>query len=328
MSFNWNAPSNDNRKRIAGYEPSSYIEKADIAIGDLQTNGGYLAPAQAREFISLMIKESVLLQRIFVKTMRGPTEELNQVKFGSRILHAGTSGSALSAGNRSAPDTSDVTLTAQLFKAEVHLNDEVVEDNIEQGRFVETVVREAVRRVALDVEEILVNGDTASGDPDLAVLDGLIKQATSNIVNFTGRSFLKDDMSEMWKDMPSRYKRMKREMVYLTGHDAEQDYRNSLSDRATGIGDRYLIEDQTATYSGIPVMAVPVWPEDLGTNNDQTVALLTAWKNIVYGIWRKIKIERDREISEGLWKIVITIRWDVKYQEEDAVVKGINIATT
>ena len=37
------------------------LEKADLALADLITGGGYLRPAQAQKFMLLAVKESVLL---------------------------------------------------------------------------------------------------------------------------------------------------------------------------------------------------------------------------------------------------------------------------
>ena len=44
-----------------------------------------------------------------------------------------------------------------------------------------------------------------------------------------------------------------------------------------------------------------------------------------YGIWRQIRFESDRDVSEGTLKIVATLRFDVKYAEEPGVAKAINV---
>ncbi|MBN2196399.1 MAG: hypothetical protein JW751_26535 [Polyangiaceae bacterium] len=53
--------------------------------------------------------------------------------------------------------------------------------------------------------------------------------------------------------------------------------------------------------------------------------LLCNPKNIHVGIWRQIRVESDRDISEGTLKIVATLRFDVKYAEEAGVAKAINV---
>ncbi len=60
-------------------------------------------------------------------------------------------------------------------------------------------------------------------------------------------------------------------------------------------------------------------------SSDQTVILLCNPKNIHVGIWRQIRIESARDISEGTLKIVATLRFDVKFAEETGVAKAINV---
>ena len=75
----------------------------------------------------------------------------------------------------------------------------------------------------------------------------------------------------------------------------------------------------------MPVQPIPLFPENLGAGSDQTVVLLCNPKNIQVGIWRQIRIESAREISEGTLKIVATLRFDAKFAEEPGVAKAINV---
>ena len=80
------------------------------------------------------------------------------------------------------PDLSDVELDAKLFKAEVRLSDEVLEDSIERGELRQTIMEMLADAIARDMEDVAINGDTASVDPFLATMDGILKQgrATSS----------------------------------------------------------------------------------------------------------------------------------------------------
>ena len=111
----------------------------------------------------------------------------------------------------------------------------------------------------------------------------------------------------------------------MTSVDADLDYRNTLADRATVAGDRLLESDTPVLHGGVPVQPVPLFPENLGVGNDQTAIVLCNPKNIHVGIWRQIRLESDRDISEGTLKIVATLRFDVKYAEEPGVAKAINV---
>ncbi|WP_426747419.1 hypothetical protein VZQ01_08090 [Myxococcus faecalis] len=70
---------------------------------------------------------------------------------------------------------------------------------------------------------------------------------------------------------------------------------------------------------------IPLWPENLGATNDRTAILLCNPKNIHVGIWRQIRIESARDISEGTLKVVATLRFDAKFAEEPGTAKAINV---
>lgn len=301
------------------------LEKADLALADLTAGGGILKPAQAQKFMRLLIKESVLMRLATVVPMSAPKQQISKIKFGSRILRPGAEGTALGPGDRAKPDLSHVELDAKLFKAEVRLSDETLEDSIERGELRQTIMEMIAEAIARDIEEVIVSGDTASGDAFLAVMDGVLKQATSNVVDAGANPISKDLMRDMLKTLPSQYLREKKAMRFLTSVDADLDYRATLAERATAVGDKFLEGDTPVLYSGVPVQPVPLFPEDLGAGSDQTAILLCNPKNIHVGIWRQIRIESARDISEGTLKIVATLRFDAKYAEEQGVAKAINV---
>jgi hypothetical protein len=301
------------------------LEKADLALADLTTGGGLLQPAQAQKFIRILIDESVILKQGTVVPMKSPKQLIEKIRFAGRILRAGAEAAALPPGDRSKPDLSQVELDAQLFKAEVRLNNEVLEDSIERGQLRQTIMQLMAEAISRDIDEVIIRGDTASGDPFLAKLDGILKQATSNIVDAQNQTTNKGVFRDMLKSMPSAFLRNKREMRFFTSVDSEIDYRDSLAERATVVGDKFLEQDEPVAYSGVPVVDVPLFPENLGIGGNTTNVLLTDPKNINIGIWRNIRVETDKLVSEGVLIIVATLRFDVKFAEETAVVKAINV---
>jgi HK97 family phage major capsid protein len=301
------------------------LEKADLALADLTAGGGVLLPAQAQKFMRLLIKQSVLMQMATVVPMASPKHQIAKIKFGSRILRRGTEATALPVADRARPDMSHLELDAQLVKAEVHLSDEVLEDNIERGELRQTILEMIAEAAGRDMEEVIINGDTTSADPFLATIDGLLKQATSHIVDAGGVALSKNFLRDLLKSLPNEYLRDKKQMAFLTSVDAELDYRNSLADRATVGGDRFIEEDTPALYSGVPVKPVPLFPENLGPGGNRTVALLCNPKNVHVGIWRQIRLESFRDVSAGVLRVVATMRFDAKFAEEAGVAKLINI---
>lgn len=301
------------------------LEKADLALSDLTAGGGILKPVQAQKFMRLLIKQSVLMQLATVTPMASPKHQISKIKFGNRILRPGQEGTALGAAERARPDLSEVELDAKLFKAEVRLSDETLEDSIERGELRQTIMEMMAGAIARDMEEVAINGDVASTDPFLGTLDGLIKQATSNVVDAAGAPLSKELLRDLIKTLPSEHLRDKKLMTFLTSVDADLGYRNTLAERGTVAGDRFLEEDSPVLYSGVPLQPVPLFPENLGASHDRTVALLCNPKNIHIGIWRQIRVESAREISEGTLRIVATLRFDAKFAEEPGVAKAIQV---
>lgn len=304
------------------------IQKADLALSDLTAGSGVLTPVRAQEFMRALVKQSVLLGMCTAVPMKGPKQDINKIKFASRIMRPGAEATATASGDRQKPTMSVVELDAKLIKGTVYLSDEVLEDSIEQGNLQNTVMDMLSEACARDIEELIIQGDTASADTYLAVLNGIFKQATSHVVDLgapSGAGLTYTVLRDALKALPNEYLRDKANMKFLVSTDAELYYRDQMASRLTALGDQSLIKDDLMTYSGIPITSIPLFPENLGVTTDRSVGLLCNPKNIHVGIWRQIRIESMRDIELGTTKIVATMRTDVKYAEEDAVVKIINI---
>jgi hypothetical protein len=298
------------------------IEKADLALSDLQSDGGYLTDQQLDKFIRLAIKSSVLLKDILITPMKGPRDERDKIRFAGRVLQPGDTAVALPLDRRSTPDLSKYVLDAQLFRGEVRLSDEVLEDQIERGSFQETVAQLMAAAVARDIEFVAIQGDTTSANPLLAKLDGFLVQATANLVNAGASNLTKEILKDMLKALPDEFAATEA-LRYYTNRQARVDYQDSLQNRATEMGDRMFMQTDRVENQGIPVQWIPEWP-----NGVETFVLLTDPKNLVVGFHRKVRFERDRDRAAGTNLILATVRFDAKIQEVTATSKATDVATT
>lgn len=303
----------------------SLLEKADLALTDLTTSGGMLQPVQAAKFMRILIKASKVLGMSTVVPMRAPKQLIEKIRFGGRILRAGQEATALPAGDRAKPDLGKVELDAQLFKGEVRLDNEVLEDSIEREELRQTIMQLMAEAVSRDMEEVVINGDVNSSDPFLAKFNGILKAASSHVVDGLDSSLNKGMFRDLMKAMPSEFLRDKSALRFLTSVNAEIGYRDSLGDRGTPGGDAWLQEREEISYTGIPIIDVPMFPENIGTSSHCTDVILTDPKNVNVGIWRNIRIETDKLVSDGVLIIVVTLRFDTKFAEETAVTKAINV---
>ena len=309
---------------------SELSQKADFALSELTSNGGVLNPEQNDTFIRLLIDQPTKLRNVRTVPMNTPVMKLNKIGFGSRILRVAPQGTApyqqdsgannrwLAATDRSKPVTSQITLTTNEVMAEVRIPYEVLEDNIERGGMADTVLALIAERAALDIEELLILGDTASGDPYLALQNGILKRITSNVVDAAGGSIAVATFNNLKKALPTKYRRNLPSMRYFSSMDRESDYRVAVSSRGTDLGDSILTSN-----APLPVLGVPLQSAALMPNSN---IVFTDPQNIIFGVQRNVRIEQDRDIRAREIIIVLTARMGIQIEQEDAAAKVINLA--
>jgi HK97 family phage major capsid protein len=301
------------------------MEKADLEVSDLISDGGYLPVERAQTFLKDIVAESKVLSMIDVRTMKSHSAIIDKIGITGRVLRPGVSGQALPAGDRIKPTTEHVDLTTKLLKAEIRLNDEVLEDNIEQGTLINTCMQMLQEKAAYDLDDLCLNGDTASADTLLKQFDGMRKLAVTHTVDFGSLPISKSKLTDMRKAMPKQYNRFKQNFIWLTGDLAELGYRDELSDRVGNYSDQILNSMEPLKPLGVPMIPVPVMPDTLDPAASCSDTLLMDPKMAVWGFWRSIKIATDQDIVSGEWICVASLRCGFCYKEEDAVVKGYNI---
>lgn len=304
------------------------IKKADIALADL-ASGGKLTVEQSDRFIRTVIDQPTILSQVRTVAMGRPEMEINKIGFGSRILRPAVASTALSFGDRSKPDLGKVTLTTKEVIAEVRIPYAVLEDNIERGNVMagptqgaggmhQVIVDLIAERAALDLEELGLRGDTASGDTYLALTNGYLKLATANVVDALAAPISKDIIKAGVKSMPSRYLNNKTAMRHFISVDNETELRDQYSTRMTALGDANLQGALPLRMFGSAIDAAALMPEANG--------LFTNPQNLIFGIQRNISLEYDKSITERVFIIVLTARIAFQIEELNAVVKYTNIA--
>lgn len=320
---------------------SSLLRKADLAIADLQADGGELSPEQGAAFIRKLIKQPTLIRQCRVVEMLAPKRKINKIGFGKRILRKATSGVALTPEQRAKPTTEQIQLITEEQIAEVRLPYDVLEDNIERataanneatntgpGGLRQTIIDLIAERAALDLEELALMADTAytnAADADdeayLSQLDGWLKLAGENghVVDAASDTISKAVFKNGLKAMPSQYQRNKPAMSHFVSVNQETEYRDTLADRGTGLGDT-MVQGTGPVYAfGSPVQGVALMPEEVG--------LFTNPLNLIFGIQRQVSMEFDKDITARVYIIVLTTRVAYQVEEADALVKYENIAT-
>lgn len=313
--------------------------RADFAISNLTSNGGLLNPEQANRFIDMVTEQPTILQQVRTVRMNAPTRKINRLGFASRILRAapqgtppyaaddGTNDRYLAAADRSAPTTSQIQLDTKEVIAEIRLPYEVLEDNIERDDFDDHVMRLIAERAAEDLEELALGGDTASGDTYLALVDGYLKQMTSNVYDNLSAGISPVVFEQGMLTMPQKYLRNLTRLRHYISVANSIKYRSEVAKRTTGYGDSMLTQNNELFAYGVQVESAAMLGADSGvTNGINESGFFTFPQNLLFGIQRQIMVETDRDIRSREHIIVLTARVDFKIDDEPACVKYTNIA--
>lgn len=212
--------------------------------------------------------------------------------------------------------------------AEIHLSYDTLENNIERADFSDHIMRLLAARVSVDIEEWILNASTTSTDTFLNDAEGVMKQAnsTGHVTDALGATIT----TPLWfagkRSIPPKYFRDGRYKIY-TSPGVELDWREVLTNRPTSVGDQFLFEDGVAKILGMPLIGcanileadtyVPGGEAPNVTNC--TKALLIDPRNIMFGIFREILIETDKDIRNQEYIIVVSMKIGVQIDEPDAI---------
>jgi len=392
------------------------LEKATITTQDIAA-AGRLNDKQADRFIDFVIDVTGLKDRVRVARFRNDKMDIDKIGVGKRVAVAKKE--AIDPAVRRKANFSKVTLQPEEVMVPWELSDEFVLENLEGETVEDTIMRLMATQLSNDLEELYIQGDKLGAiryeselidggsasqvivDTYLKLQNGWLKLAgASHIVDHNGQNVNNQIFSDMIVEMPSKFKRNKRNLKFFASDVTEQLYRNNLSARATGLGDQATTSDMNLMPFGIELVPLallpqtplitehvtlngtsavnlknknivlaselvvvaatidaapltPVTPFVEGVDYDMNYAngtiarngggsivdgtevkisylsqsqmWLTEFRNMVLGIGRDIRVEKDRNIFASVTEFAITARVACQIEETDAVVLGINI---
>lgn len=391
------------------------LQKAAITTAEIAA-AGRLNDAQADRFIDFVIDVTGLQGKVRVVRFRNDKMDIDKIGVGRRV--AVPKKEATDPGLRRKISTSKITLQPEEIMVPWELSDEFVMENIEGDMIEDTIVRLMATQFSNDLEELYIQGDKLGPvrfeselidggsatevvvDTYLALQNGWLKLAgATHVVDHNGQNIGHQIFSDMIVEMPSKFKRNKRNLKFFASDTTEQLFRNNLAARATGLGDTaatteinlrpfgielvplallpqtpLVTEHKTLTGttavslkhknivagSDIVVLQsidanpkVPVTPfintTDYVLNNalgtlaragagaipnpsdvkityqSESQMWLTEFRNLILGIGRDIRMEKDRNIFASVTEFAMTARVATQIEETDACVLGINI---
>lgn len=301
----------------------THLAKADMTVKDMTDNGGLMKPAQAQTFMDLAIKKSVALGLMTPKTLTAQSQEIDKLGFLSRITRRGQEGKSLPEGSRAKPDLGKITISTVPVKFQINLNDFDIDDNIEGDNLVNHIQNLASERFALDCEDLAFNGDVNSTDDFLSLQDGFLAKATSHVIDDGVSVIALTHFLHLVQGLPDEYQRDTTRLRFMMAPNMETKVRDLFGGRATPGGDAALTSTDPIPVYGIKPIRVPVMPTNLGVGTNESPIVFTDPANMVYGIWRSIKIKMQEDIEAGVIKIVGRARIGFEYFHEPAVAKAV-----
>lgn len=401
------------KKKLSNEE---ILEKAAITTAEI-VGAGRLNDAQADAFIDFVIDVTGLQGRVRVVRFRNDKLDIDKIGVGARV--AVPKKEATDPGVRRKSVHTKVTLQPEEIMVPWEISDEFVSENLEGEDVESTLMRLMATQLSNDLEELYIQGDKLGaarfeselvdgGSPTDVIVDtylqlqnGWLKRAgESHIVDNDGQNISHQVFSDMIVEMPSKFKRNKRNLKFFMSDTTEQLFRNNLAARATGLGDQAATQEMNLRPFGIEAVPLALLPQTplitehltvtiagspfalknknivpgsdvvvlqslndnpkspvtpfVGGGTDYTLDAaagtftlesgaisdpsdikityqsesqlwLTEFRNLVLGIGRDIRMEKDRNIFASVSEFAMTARVAVEIEETDAVVLGINV---
>jgi hypothetical protein len=297
-----------------------------------------LSIEQVTQFIELMAAQQVMLTEARTVTSSAAKWNESILDMNGRIMRPGIEAQRLAEGQRRKPATGIVEISTVLGRAEIPVSDETMEDNVAGSNIVASIQRLIADQAGFDVEDLFVNGDTASTDAWLALTNGWLKQATSGGSGagndtpntFSASSFGQDYQAifkKMIQTMPKRYLRnLKINGRFYVPVTLEQAWRDVLASRVGALGDLSLTQSNDLTYQGVKIVSAPSFDAGIVAGSPDTCSILLSNNTNLYaGYHRAMKFETFRDPREGATSFIITCRVDPKVAVINATVTATSV---
>lgn len=298
-----NMSKEDEEKLEKKMSNEEILQKAAITSNDIAV-AGRLNDAQADAFIDFVIDVTGLKGKTRVVRFRNDKLDIDKIGVGRRVAVAKKE--AKDPGVRRKANFSKITLQPEEIMVPWELSDEFVMENLEGERVEDTIMRLMATQMSNDLEELYIQGDKLGAivpegdlidggsptdvivDTYLKLQDGWLKLAgQSHIVDHDGQNIGNQVFSDMIVEMPSKFKRNKRNLKFFISDTTEQLFRNNLAARATGLGDQAATSQMNLMPFGIELVPLALLPqkplitEHITLVNTDVIPL--ANKNLVVG---------------------------------------------
>lgn len=241
--------------------------------------------APSEQFLRDTIVNATTLAKLPVQYKKAPAGNIDALAVGRRKLRL--------AGANDTPDGTGSISSRQIPYAvkkvkwdEWLQNDDVFYNMSARGEDVEsTIVAMIQKQFGVDLQDLIFNGDTTSGDTFLNIVDGFVKRmkVSTNKTDLTTNDPTILDFINHIQLLPEKYKSFD-DITWFITQTTHDKLVSLISSRTTGFGDTVLVDGKVARVAGYPVEIVATMQSGF--------AALTPLRNLVPILTRDLRYIR------------------------------------
>lgn len=331
------------------------LSKADEVTTSVVNNasGGLLKPEQSNRFLDFVVDQSNLMKNARVVRMRTPQMEIDKLSIGTRLLAKATEAS--DTGSNAAVTFTKVSLSSVKLRLDWELSTESLEDNIEGASLEDHLAQVMARQTANDMDDLLINGNTSSGNALLKALDGYVKLALAGgrTVDEAGNNVSRATFDRILRTMPTKYLQKRNELRFFSGSGLVQDVSFSLQNPNSATAATAGAPAPGSTFGeqafmngairanggagatgispyGIPLVEIPLMPETVSGDYSSAAGShgyleLTFPNNRIVGLHRDITVYRQFQPKTDTIEYTQFLRLASNIENADAYVIAKNV---
>ncbi len=294
---------------------NSLVRKAADTLTTTGVTSGLLNPEQSKKFMKQVFEATPLNQLVRHEMRRARSGEIDKIGIAGRILRAKTEN--VDDGYRVKPNFGQVDYQTVAVRLPWEITEETYRENIEGQSLEGTITNLMTQQVAVDQEDLCLNGDeaTPSSDADYPFLklnDGWVKQikAGGHVVDHGSGPMSIDVFYKGLRSLPNKYNNGK--LRWLMSPHRQQEWERYILDKAITVGG--IISDRRVENPcAIPAVASPAMPDD--------AIILTDPRNLIVVNTYDMKI---RKTIEGESAIMQDKRFYVIHFDFDAIIEELD----
>lgn len=320
------------------------------------SKGGLMQPEQAKKFLDLTLDYSSMLKVVRVDRKTARAGETDTINVGDVV----TEGSTQAPGDGSSPDEEKkptfgkVEYSLKKLRSMFDISTETLLDNVEsEGLFDSTggiggqpppvnfrdkLMGAYAKRISGDVEYLAIAGDeTIDGSSTkterlLKTNDGwhVLTATGCHYVDCAFKGVSSNLFAAMLESIPAPYLKRMGDLRWFVSPRTKIRWDKKVADRLTSLGDQAL-QGAESTPFGIPMIMVPMIPEDLTFDDGTTTASalsfiwLTFPENFIWVVRRNVETYWEFKPRADKWENTTYTETDQTLENPDAIVKAINL---